>query len=143
MFSLQDNGIYRLPTDLEQQLQMLDPNHPLLLAIGQYLQIAHQRRLDLQRNVQGGKFRLRQVIRWNGKAKPARMFGGMGKLEISRQHHQVQVGYSGGRGVLARWHNEGQQGSDGKRRPQRQWMGVNAVDRWMIDRLIRRHLSSR
>lgn len=56
---------------------------------------------------------------------------------------EIATGYSGFAGTLASWHNEGKVGTDGQRRPRRNWFGINVADRIMINQIIQRHLSSR
>jgi hypothetical protein len=142
-FELQDAGILKLPADLQQHLNALAIDDPMLVEIGNYLKKAHIRRLTLQRTVDNGFFQRRKVTAWNGKKKPKKMLQGMRKMEITITANQVEVGYSGGRAALARWHNEGQPGSDGKTRPRRNWFGLSAVNRLQIDKIITKHLSSR
>ena len=142
-FEFQDSGIFRFPADLQAQLDRLDDNHPLLLEIGNYLQKSHHRRVSLQRTVDGGAFRPRKVKIWKGKKKPNKMLQGMHRIQIALANDQVEIGYSGSRAALARWHNEGQVGSDGKSRPRRNWFGIGINDRKAIDRIIEKHLSSK
>lgn len=141
-FELNADGILKLPADLQQHLNGMAIDSPLLQEIGQYLQKSHTRRLTLQRTVDNGFFTRRKVTVWDGKPKPKKMLQGMRKLQIAVSAGQVEVGYSGGRAALARWHNEGQIGNDGKTRPRRNWFGLSAPNRQEIDRIITKHLSS-
>ena len=143
MFEFRDQNVAHLPADLQAHLHRLGDDQALLTQIGAYLQKSHRRRVSLQQTVEGGKFPPRKVTVWKGKKKPPKMLQGMRQIQRIVTEQQVEVGYSGGRAALARWHNEGQVGSDGMRRTQRNWFGIGITDRKAIDNIITQHLSSR
>lgn len=143
-FDLDQGSVVRLKQDLQNQLQQLEPSHQRALysAIGRYLQQTINRRLDSQQDAQGRKFLRRKHLKWDGQPRPAKMLQGMKNPHLSITNNQVSVGYRGGKAALAKWHNEGKAGSDGKRRPQRQWLDLSPGDIRHIQTLINQHLSS-
>lgn len=112
--------------------------------IASYLQQSVKRRLRLQRQVSGSAFKQRSAHTFD-RSKSRKMLQGLMKsrfLKVEIKQGQVSVGYFGGIGYLARWHNEGKRGNDGKRRPQREWLGFSYQDQQKIQQIFEKYLGN-
>lgn len=143
-FEFNDGGMVRLPQDIQTKLDNLNDLHTSELGrkIAKYIQTSIERRLVLQRDSNGRSFLRRKHLKWNGKTRKSSMLQGMKHTHITLENGKISVGYKGGRAALAKWHNEGKSGSDGKQRPRRQWLNLSKADTKAINKLITSHLSS-
>lgn len=143
-FDFQAGGVVRLTNDLQAQLDSLSDSHqqPIYQDIARYLQQTLNRRLDTQTDAADRPFLRRKHTVWDGKTRPKKMLLGMKKAKLIIEGNQVSLGYSGGKAALAKWHNAGKIGSDGQRRPRRQWLDLSKNNIQAINKIIIRHLSS-